>query len=89
MWLIKKIKDNFVKIWKKSWIGGHIFSDLRDDPVLNAIEIFSRRASVLKIKLARNSLVPYKHTTWIPRSNDVETNVESMWRVCRVSISLN
>ena len=54
MWLIKKIKDNFVKIWKKSWIGGHIFSDLRDDPVLNAIEIFSRRASVLKIKLARN-----------------------------------
>ena len=80
MRLIKKIKDNSGKIWKKSWIGGHIFSDLRDDPVLNATEIFSRRATVLKITLARNSLVPYKHTTWIPLSNDVETTVSTAFQ---------
>ena len=52
---LKKFKDQFAKIVETLKIDRPIFSDLSDDPVLNAIENFSRHASVLKIKEMRDS----------------------------------
>ena len=53
--VVKKLKDLFEKIAETLKIDRPILSDLSDDPVLNAIENFSHRASVLKIKEARDS----------------------------------
>ena len=52
---LKKFKDQFAKIVETLKIDLPILSDLSDDPVLNAIENFSRHASVLKIKEMRDS----------------------------------
>ena len=48
--VLKLFKDLFEKIVECLKIERPILSDLSDDPVLNAIENFSRHASVLKIK---------------------------------------
>ena len=53
--VVKTFKDHFEKIVERLKIDRPILSDLRDDPVLNAIENFSCHESVLKIKVARNS----------------------------------
>ena len=53
--VVKKFKDRFEKIVETLQIDRPILSDLSDDPVLNAIENFSHRASVLKVKEARDS----------------------------------
>ena len=53
--VVKTFKDHFEKIVERLKIDRPILSDLRDDPVLNAIENFSCHDSVLKIKGARNS----------------------------------
>ena len=50
--VVKLLKDHFEKIVETLKIDRPILSDLRDDPVLNAIEDFSHHASVLKIKKA-------------------------------------
>ena len=48
-------KDHFEKIAETLKLHRLIFSDLSDDPALNAIENFYHLASVLKIKEARDS----------------------------------
>ena len=48
-------KDHFEKIVETLKLHRLIFSDLSDDPALNAIENFYHLASVLKIKEARDS----------------------------------
>ena len=53
--VVKKLKDHFEKILKTLQIDRLILSDLRDDPVLNAIENVFHHVSVRKIKEARNS----------------------------------
>ena len=53
--VVKVFKDHFEKIVETLKIDPHTLSALSDDPVLNAIENFSHRASILKIKEARNS----------------------------------
>ena len=53
--VVKKFKDHFEKILKTLQIDRLILSDLRDDPVLNAIENVFHHVSVRKIKEARNS----------------------------------
>ena len=52
--VVKKFKDDFEKIWETLKIDCHILSDLSDDPVLIATDIFFHYASVCKIKEARN-----------------------------------
>ena len=53
--VVKIFKDNFEKIVDTLKIDRPILSDLSDDPVLNTIEKFFHHASVLRIKVARNS----------------------------------
>ena len=53
--VVKIFKDNFEKIVDTLKIDRPILSDLSDDPVLNTVEKFFHHASVLRIKVARNS----------------------------------
>ena len=53
--VVKIFKDHFEKIVETLKIDRPILSDLSDDPALNAIENFSHKASVLKIKEAKLS----------------------------------
>ena len=53
--VIKKFMDHFKKSVETLKIDRPILSDLSDDPVLNAIEIFSLHACVLKIKEVKDS----------------------------------
>ena len=56
--VVKKFKDHFEKIVETLKIDRPILPDLSDDRVHNSIVNFSKHASVIKIRQARNSFFP-------------------------------